>query len=455
VPEPFTFKRHKPVSEDQLTRQLREVPEVTLDTPAHPTSPARMLAARSHRVAFDHPVLEPLTQRTDLHGLPVRLGSECQLGKEAADQLQVLSRKLRQYVTQALPGDSIDNRPDARKLRSSLLPGRADERNEWLEAEAVPTLVQMLQAERKALRLLLIELLAANPRRAATIALAQRALFDTSDEVREEALRALFERPRADYRQVLLDGLRYQWAAVADHAAEALASLNDRATIPQLVQLLDEPDPNAPQVQKFQTVALDTLRRSEARTDERQASPFAGKALLALEETHNGSRTTRFMGIGSTPGWPSKDSRLVVRELVRVNHLRNCMLCHAPATSTNDPVRGLVPEPGQPLPPPTTPYYGGDRGIFVRADITYLKQDFAVPQPVAKAEPWPAFQRYDYLVRIRTRYLGEEDLLQWFGAKKSDSYPQREAVLFALRELTGRDLGESASAWRRMLARKE
>jgi hypothetical protein len=145
----------------------------------------------------------------------------------------------------------------------------------------------------------------------------------------------------------------------------------------------------------------------------------------------------------------------VVRELVRVNHLRNCMLCHAPATSTNDPVRGLVPEPGQPLPPPTTPYYGGDRGIFVRADITYLKQDFAVPQPVAKAEPWPAFQRYDYLVRIRTRYLGEEDLLQWFGAKKSDSYPQREAVLFALRELTGRDLGESASAWRRMLARKE
>ena len=34
---------------------------------------------------------------------------------------------------------------------------------------------------------------------------------------------------------------------------------------------------------------------------------------------------------------------------------------------------------------------------------------------------------------------------------KQDTYPQREAVLFALRELTGEDLGRSSSDWQRFL----
>src|SRR5439155_15009068 len=98
-----------------------------------------------------------------------------------------------------------------------------------------------------------------------------------------------------------------------------------------------------------------------------------------------------------------------MREVVRVNHLRNCLLCHAPATSPTDPVRGLVPPPGQPLPPPfSTPYYEGQNGIFVRADVTYIRQDFSVPQPVARAGNWPAYQRYDYLVR--TRYPTNDEL---------------------------------------------
>jgi hypothetical protein len=129
------------------------------------------------------------------------------------------------------------------------------------------------------------------------------------------------------------------------------------------------------------------------------------------------------------------------------------MLCHAPALGPNDPVRGLVPTPGQPLPPPTTPYYQGELGgIFVRADITYLKQDFAVPQPVAKPEQWPVHQRYDYLVR--SRYPDKQELGDWLEAKKQAVYPQREAVLFALRELTGKDAGTSAGAWRQALALK-
>ena len=57
-------------------------------------------------------------------------------------------------------------------------------------------------------------------------------------------------------------------------------------------------------------------------------------------------------------------------------------------------------------------------------------------------------QRYDYLVRTRHATLPE--LTQ---VKKSESYPQRESVLFALRELTGKDAGTTARDWQRELHR--
>ncbi len=119
-----------------------------------------------------------------------------------------------------------------------------------------------------------------------------------------------------------------------------------------------------------------------------------------------------------------------VREVVRVNHLRNCLLCHAPATGRIGPVPGLVPSPEQPLPSPfSAAYYSGSSGTFVRADVTYLRQDFSVPQPVARPGNWPTYQRYDYLVR--TRYPTREELAK----EPPATYPQREAVRWALREL--------------------
>jgi len=36
---------------------------------------------------------------------------------------------------------------------------------------------------------------------------------------------------------------------------------------------------------------------------------------------------------------------------------------------------------------------------------------------------------------------------------KKTSYPQRESVLFALRELTGKDAGKESRGWREMVAR--
>ena len=37
--------------------------------------------------------------------------------------------------------------------------------------------------------------------------------------------------------------------------------------------------------------------------------------------------------------------------------------------------------------------------MVVRADITYLRPDFSANLTVAQADPWPAAQRFDFVVR--------------------------------------------------------
>lgn len=83
---------------------------------------------------------------------------------------------------------------------------------------------------------------------------------------------------------------------------------------------------------------------------------------------------------------------------------------------------------------------------FVRADVTYLIQDFSVPLEVPKAHPWPGEQRFDFFVR--TRQVDEPARKE---SPDEPSYPQRDAVLFALQKLTGKNAGNSSGAWRRML----
>jgi hypothetical protein len=389
-----TFAHRTTVGPDELCRQLRAVPEIDLDS-VRGTS-ARL--SRGGTLPGEGPHQFPvfLLARADLKGLPLRMGLECQIGKESAENLQVLSRKLRIYLSKCVPQDGLDTRPDAVALRRMLLEGPDAHRGDWLQPEAVPALSQLLQAEDKPLRLLLVELLARIRGRAATEGLARRALFDLSDEVREAAVAALRQRPAEEYRPLLLDGFRYPWPTAADHAAEAVVALRDTDAVPDLMRLLDKPDPALP------------------------------------------TAPTKPDGKVGTP---------VVRELVRVNHLRNCLLCHAASFATNDPVRGLVPTPGQPVPPSFQPeYYEANNGTFARADITYLRQDFSVPQPVEGHGAWPASQRYDYLVRVRP--ADADDLLAL--ARRPDTYPQREAVLFALGRLTGKD--RAALDWQGVLA---
>jgi hypothetical protein len=348
-----------------------------------------------------HPMLTLLPKRADLAGLPAIGAAECQRDAKTAARMEEISTTIRplQAVQDRLRASS--QTPPPRFSLSTSLDIFDHVQREWLKEDGIPILVQMIQAGDTDQRLRLVQLLSRSQARAATDALARRALYDLSGEVREAAVRILGQLPIDDYRPLLLAGLRYPWPPVGDHAAEALVALNDDEAVPDLVNLLDQQDPRSPEA--------------------------AGKG------------------------------KWVVPELVRVNHLRNCLLCHAPALNLTDPVRGLVPTPGEPLP---VPYCDSRDGTFVRADVTYLRQDFSVMQPVARDYHWPPVQRFDYLVRCRELTPAEAKAHEAALAARPKgvrpaSYPQREAVLFALRKLTGLQAGDSSLDWRLALWMKE
>src|SRR5262249_12147115 len=146
-----------------------------------------------------------------------------------------------------------------------------------------------------------------------------------------------------------------------------------------------------------------------------------------------------------------KDEWPTVREVVRVNHLRNCMLCHAAQTVTSGEefrhqVPGLIPPPDEKVQPFSIVYYDPNgKGSFIRADVTYLVQDFSVNLRVENPGKWPAEQRYDFFVRVRPATVWERVL------PPNKNYPQRSAVLTALRELTQMDCGEDSKNWREAL----
>ena len=92
----------------------------------------------------------------------------------------------------------------------------------------------------------------------------------------------------------------------------------------------------------------------------------------------------------------------------------------------------------------------GDSGVFVRADRTYLRQEFSVPLPVKNHGVWPEVQRYDFLVRTREVSAQEaSSYRQLLQPNASDASPYRRAALSALRELTGLDAEPTAAAWRK------
>jgi hypothetical protein len=428
VRRPITarFERRDTRSAEELAAQLFAAPEIDLDA-ARGTAAGLADATRRGNSRFTEPILDPLLARADLQGLPLTMGDDCRLGKDSALTLQFQSRELRRLLSQCAVGDA----PDAVLLRPRLL---LEDDNGWHREESVPVLVQMLQAENQPVRRLLVELLDRTPGRRASAALAGRAVFDLSAEVREAAVRALARRPRDDYFGLLLDALRYPWAPAADHAAEALVALDDRESVPRLRALLAEPDPAAPATRPFSDIDPALLRHAPWPPD---AWP---PTAVVLDDAQGGR--PRMSPLGRPDDIPerarARGGVSVVREVVRVNHLRNCLLCHAAAAGPPTyAIVAPVPSPDRPLPPVfSNAYYEARSGMAVRADVTYLRQDFSVPQPVEDPGQWPTNQRYDYMVR--TRYATAEELRR----PMPPTYPQREAVRWALRQFgvkEGRD----------------
>jgi hypothetical protein len=324
---------------------------------------------------------------------------DCKLGEKdvpvAAEVSVLLGRALASGRPTSATGGSQSASVQAPYVAHELLHTKS---KDWQRPEAVGALVQILQVQPQFLREELIRFLSRIDGSAAAMALAERAMFDTSPEIRKVARHALSLRGLGDVvRNRLLGGFRYPWPPVSAFAAQALVELDDQESIPNLIELLDAPDPAA-----------------------------------------------AFLNDEGSP---------VKRELVRLSHMRNCVICHA-AASSKDPIRGFVPTPTQSLP---RAYYQSRSGgsSFVRADITYLRQDFSLMHDVENAAPWPEWQRFDYLVQ--TRKLNSEEQARFTlmscrdGRNELDtrsSSPQRDAVLFALRGLTAQDHGDTSDAWR-------
>ena len=116
------------------------------------------------------------------------------------------------------------------------------------------------------------------------------AVFAQNEKVRRLAWRHCLKRDTRLPDTLLRDALRFPWPTVAQNAAETVVALR--------------------------------------RTD------LAGELVMMLKHLNLRAPVNRSVGGKTVP---------VVRELVRVNHLRNCLLCHPPASSSNPNERQTSP----------------------------------------------------------------------------------------------------------------
>lgn len=340
-------------------------------------------------------------RRADLRGLPFLMGDECRTREEGARAF-------------GLHAESIQ--VQLRASRENIPSFWSGMRNQFIDSEhaqraQVAALTQILMPESEQARLGLAKHLSSVSNVEATRALARLVLFSPEADIRTVAVEALKVRRERDYTPILLSGFHYPLPAVARRAAEALVKLDRQDLAGDLVAVLEQPDPRLP-----------------------------------FKDTDKGEDTIK------------------VRELVKINHHRNCLLCHAPGNTDNTPAAALkvmVPLPTEAFSKPSddggSPYQKASPSlpdIVVRLDMTYLRQDFSLMMPVADAHPWPEMQRFDFLVRTRAVTPDEAKAYRAPEEDATRPSPYHRAALFALRELTGRDAEPSATAWREVLKRR-
>ncbi len=430
--EPIVVKKAKPDQNVSDKERARVAEELTKTTRKAMLQNAHQLAKINYlnlkkRDLFMETLLE---SRPDLAGLPFMMGDACRV--QPADRPDfknevTLVRDLHDQGVNKAGQKSAERfwtQYDTELLAQRMK--KKDRRHK--DQFTVDSLMQILGPEPREYQLGLVPRLKEFGNERATQALVRLAVFSTDAEVRRIAVEALQKRATKPSTDILLQGLRYPWPSVAQNSAEAAVQLKRADLIPELIKMLEEPDPRAPRVRH-----------------------------------ERGKKTP------------------VVRELVRINHHRNCMLCHAPGNTedvtkdsptnatwtevekgvqsrmvhgfpTLDPniVVASVPTPGEDI--ESVRYYSfASPDMLVRADVTYLRQDFSLLQKVEGAYPWPDMQRFDYLVRTRALSESEAQTYREAFADKSAASPYRQAALSALRRLTGKDLGTTAEQWRTAL----
>jgi hypothetical protein len=417
-PEPKTFAEQ----EEALQRERDEQQK------AHEKTAQMMAGINRVNAKGNDLFIEALRDnRADIAGLPFVLGGACRLGAERGAAfvkgVAVVRKSMPVAVDpKAPPRDPADQATRfwvAFTMRTVWRKGQSRGNGAGasdVTAERIAALMQVLGPEHCAFHKRLVKYLSETDGSAATVALARLAIYSFDREVRTAALVALKTRPSADTTDVLLAGLRFPWPAVAENASEAVVQLGRKDLVPKLVALLDEADPRAP-----------------------------------AEAVVNGKKT------------------LAVRELVRLNHNRSCLLCHPPANLTADKLDGdgtspdivtaPVPNPDQPSRSLSQSGYdslGTSPDILIRADVTYLRQDFSLMAQVADDQPAQHTERFDFLVRTRAVPATARAEYQGWLQQQGGGYlaPHQRAAVAALRALTGRDPATpTAAAWRAALAK--
>jgi len=383
--------------EPRAPGDLLRTPEVVIK-PIAPNGQARQEIAQlvqkirvQDQMDADGFVKDLIRSRPDLQGLPFQMGGACRMTAQTSDAFG---------MAVGLTHESL-RAQDFSSFQTVDPVGRFfDHWGGQDTTVGVAALTQIYGPQTQSRREGLAKHLKTIDNPAATKALAKTAVFDFDEKVRLAAVDGLKKRTKQDYTEVLLTALRHPWPAVAEHAARAIVRLQRQDLAPQLVAFLAESNPHDP----FETVV-------------------------------NG------------------ENKMVVREMVKINHHKNCLLCHAPAQVNAQPggVLAVVPTPGESFAPPSSggPYGGSPGDPMIRADVTYLRQDFSILASVANAQPWPEMQRFDFMVR--NRVLTDEEIRTHLKEKQARALGElsenQKAAADALRRLTGKAAAPNAVAW--------
>jgi hypothetical protein len=401
-PAPDAIWRQRTAAATEALRSLERVAEARydLDWPAlADLGDHSMDGKRMGRVS------ERIANSAACRGLPWRHDRDGYLGHEPALAAAEMAKEIRIVFSEA--NESAKKTLDAEQRYQKVWSRVQQDLDKWRRPHAARLWMQILQAEEAVHRRLLVDVLAAIGTADAVEALAKLAVFDTDERIRGLAVASLAKRPAARALPVLVAGLRHVWPPIAAQAAEAAIALRIPGTAPELARLVDAPDPSVP-----------------------------------FRSTEHGDQP-------------------VIRELVRMNHNLSCIVCHRVvvdmklAPSPRLAFTGAVPSlddvlPDDPTVPSQYPYNNRSESdsLLIRFDRTYLRQEFSAKMPCNEFRNWPKQQRFDFVTRVRP--ATPDEILA--AAKKGPAYPQRDAVLHALRTLTGKDGGDSKQEWQRILA---